>query len=137
MLLAWGACVHLLAACANDSVVELGRVEYFDSAPLIDAPTVVEVGAAATVSVMTYGGGCILFERTEVDDSGADVLVRPLDRRLIPGKNEACTQELRLIAHSVALSFETPGLKTVRIEGRRVKFNIDEEISIPLSIMVE
>lgn len=55
----------------------------------------------------------------------------------IPGEHEACTAELRLIAHEITLSFAMPGTKTLHIHGRHVDINVDEEIMIPKQIVVQ
>jgi hypothetical protein len=128
----------LFAACGtDDSVVELGRIEFYHDPPVIEAPASAAVGEQFLLRVMSYGGGCISLERTDVEltNEGADFL--PFDRRHIPGENEACTLDLRLYPHEATLAFDSTGSKTIRIHGRRVNFQVDEAIQIPLTVVVQ
>lgn len=129
----------LLSACGttDDSVVELGRIEFYHDPALIEAPSSAGVGQSFVVRVMSYGGGCISPERTDVELTSDEAKVMPYDRRDIPTENEACTSDLRLVPHEAMLIFNTAGSKSIRIHGRRVNFDVDEEIQIPLTVVVE
>lgn len=129
----------LLSACGttDDSVVELGRIEFYHDPAIVEAPSSAGIGQSFVVRVMSYGGGCISPERTDVELTSDDVNIMPYDRRHIPAENEACTSELRLFPHEATLVFNVAGSKTIRIHGRRVNFDVDEKIQIPLTIIVE
>lgn len=132
---ALAAVALLLCACATeDSVVEPGVIDFGGDPVRIDAPSSARVGESFVVTVTTYGGGCIELERTDVEltDDGADIT--PLDRRRVPGP---CTLVLHLFPHEVTLTFATAGTKTIHIHGRRVKGELDEEIELPRTILVE
>lgn len=63
--------------------------------------------------------------------------MRPLDRRLIPSEGAGCILILETIAHLVTLTFDTPGVKTVTVHGRRVDIRGDEPFATSLLIVVE
>lgn len=132
------ALVVALAACSDDEwVVEPGQLEFYDMPARIQAPTTAQVGERVVVRVETYGDGCIEFGLTEVTATATAADVRPLDRRLIPGDDGGCTLILKAIAHEATLTFDTPGVKTVTVHGRRVNGRSDEPVAIPLMISVE
>ena len=129
----------LLCACdhRDDSVVELGRIEYYNGPLILDAPDSVAVGQSFVVTVETYGGGCISYEDTEVEFTGEGAEFWPFDRRSIPGKNEACGEDLTFIPHEATLVFDTAGSKKIRIHGRRVSLNEDDVVQIPFTVVVQ
>jgi hypothetical protein len=126
------------AACGGpaDSVIEPGRLEFYDYQPMIDVPSSATSGVSINMTVRTYGGGCISFESTDVavTHDGADVYV--YDRRRIPGESEACTLDLVFIPHDAMLTFTTPGTKTIHIHGRRYVPPIDEPLMIVKEVLV-
>jgi hypothetical protein len=128
----------LLAACAaEDSVVELGVIEYHAEPTLVEAPSNGIVGQPVTVRVVTYGGGCEALERTDVEVSRDGADVTPFVRRAIPGEHEACTDILLSFQHEASVVFDTTGTKTIRVHGRRVNQGADEEIEISRVVIVE
>lgn len=142
-LAAWASAISLailalLCSCdGSESVVELGRVEFYDGPLRLEAPDSVEVGQPFVVAVETYGGGCISHEETEVEFTGEGAEFRPFDRRSIPGKNGTCNDDLAYIPHEATLRFETPGSKEIRIHGRRVSFGEDEVVQIPITVVLQ
>ncbi|HEY4057751.1 MAG TPA: hypothetical protein VGM39_14150 [Kofleriaceae bacterium] len=120
-----------------DDVVDLGRVEYFSEPAMVDGPTTSAINTDVTFTVSTYGGGCLTFERTDVEPDGDGFLVSPFDRDVNPGKDGACADDLRFIPHAVTLTFATPGQQTVHVAGRRVTSEVDEDIEVPVSITIE
>lgn len=132
------ALVLLCAACAGeDSVIEPAIIEFYSNPLMIEAPSTARTGESFLVTVMAYGGGCIVAERTDVEPSDDAFDVIPLHRRHIPDEDGGCTQELRLFRHSVALAFHSAGNKTIRIQGRRLSFDLDQLIQVPLTLVVE
>jgi hypothetical protein len=73
------------------------------------------VGEATAVQFITFGGGCVFQDRTEVTVSGLTAEVRPYRRELPP--NTVCTMELRLDRNVAELRFAEPGRARVRIVG--------------------
>ena len=130
--------VVALAACSDDEwVVEPGQLEFYDMPARIQAPTTAQVSEPVIVRLETYGGGCIEFASMEVTISATAADMRPLDRRLIPGDDGGCILILTMIAHEATLTFDTPGVKTVTVHGRRVNGRGDEPVAFPLTITVE
>jgi hypothetical protein len=126
----------LLGACGSDDfVVKPGIIQFYEEPMLIEAPTSVPVGSSFTVRVATFGGGCESLEDTTVELVEDGAIVTPFDRTHIPGENEACTDPLLTFFHEASLSFSSPGSKIVRIHGRRVAGDIDQELEIPYTIV--
>ena len=129
----------LFSGCGDgwESVVELGRLEYYQMPQRVSAPTSGTVNDAFPVQVMTYGGGCINFERTDVIVTGDVAEIIPYDRRDIQPDGSMCTADLRFISHEASVMFTTAGPKSIRVQGRRVERNLDEIIEIPFSITIQ
>ncbi|HEX5063366.1 MAG TPA: hypothetical protein VFV99_28515 [Kofleriaceae bacterium] len=128
----------LLVACAGDPdyVVQPGVIEFYDEQGPIVVPSTASVGSTFTVEVTTFGGGCESFVNTAVAHVADGAIVTPYDRSHIPGENEACTDILHTFHHEAALSFDTAGSKIVRFHGRRHRGNVDEDILLPYTIVV-
>jgi hypothetical protein len=127
----WLGVLVLSLACTDegsDHALELGILEHFLEPSDIDAPSTARVGARFTVTVTTYGGGCISGPaRTDViATADADVACPPN----VPGN-------ALVLAHPITLAFETPGPKTLRVHGRRVKYYVDEDILHVRSVVVQ
>lgn len=78
----------------------------------------IRVGEVTTVRFTSFGGGCIVQDRTEVAVTGLRAEVRPYRRessQLPP--NTACTAELRIDQNAAELRFAEPGRARVRIVG--------------------
>jgi hypothetical protein len=107
-----------LAACAEDSVVEVGIVEFLDRPFMLDMPAAARAGESFEIGVPTYGGGCESEESTDVqNDSEELVTITPYDRRILA---DACTIPLRIFPHRASVSFALPGMKTLRVRGRKL-----------------
>lgn len=124
---------HVLAACIDDSVVEIGAIEHYGHPALIQAPDTVQSGQSLLVQLMTYGDGCVAFEETDIRATEDGVEITPHDRR----RSGACTQILKQIPHDAHVRFDTLGSKVIRVNGRRVDTNLDELVQKSLSITVE
>lgn len=131
----------LVAACdtageSEKSVIELGRLEFYNDPVIVEIPLAVMKGQQFQVRVETYGGGCIEYEDTEVLVASDGVDVFPYDRRKIP-ESGLCSLELTRIVHEANVIFDQVGPGTIRIHGRRVNSHYDEEIVITLTTTVE
>jgi hypothetical protein len=129
----------VVTACASeDTVVELGVLEHYQDAPMIEAPATASVGVPVDVRVRTYGDGCVSLESTDVvlTADGADIL--PHDRRRM---NQVGTQILQFLPHEASVVFDSAGPRTLRVHGRRLDRvagePVDEVISIALDVLVE
>ena len=81
-------------------------------------PDTVRARQSVPVTVVTLGGGCVAFGDTEVAFRGTSVDIRPYDLFYTPGQGEGCTADLAYLPHTVQLTFDTPGMTTVRAFGR-------------------
>lgn len=87
--------------------------------PLLDAPDTVAAGVPFTVSVRTYGGGCIDEGDTQVGIDGQTVEIRPFD--VFPTDlpdNYACPSILRFYSHIASVRLDRAGVATLRAIGR-------------------
>ena len=123
-------------ACDDGVIVEIGVIEQ-DGPAQIQVPTTARVGEPALIQVTTYGGGCVSVETTEVvvTDDGAEIT--PYDRR----REGNCTAIRLEFDHNAAIRFDTPGLKVIRVNGRKMYFGggefQDELVQRTFSMNVE
>ena len=89
------------------------------SAPSVTVSTEDAVGVAILLSVITWGGGCVRQGDTEAHVVGLTADVTPYDSVYVylPPRM-ACTSDLRAYTHQTRISFATPGVATVRVNGR-------------------
>lgn len=109
-----------IARVGDDGRV-IGTIEYYGDPVQVEIPTDATRGSEFTVTVVTYGGGCVSEGETETDIDGLNVVVTPYDYdvsgQLPP--NGACTDELNLFEHETTLRFDRAGTATVVIRGQR------------------
>lgn len=132
--LASAACLFFLAACAaspsgsggspgggeanGDGPSErvFGTLEHYGDPAQVEVPASVRRGQPFTVTVTTYGGGCIEKGETKVEVEGLRAEVRPYDYDTSP-LNGICNDELRIHKHAATLSFEEIGTAEVIFYG--------------------
>jgi hypothetical protein len=102
----------------GQSALRVATVAFFDDHEQVDVPPVAVAGQPFTVSLTTYGGGCIVEDTTVVDVRGLRADVVPYQRVLTPPPNGACTMELRITRRQQQVVFDQPGVATVRVIGR-------------------
>ena len=116
----WFPLAALLTACGvptNPATSERpGVIEFYSDPVQIEVPESVAAGQPFDVSIRTYGGGCILQDRTEVERSGMVADVRPYDRHI---SAPICTTELRHFNHTATVSFPERGTGRIRVQGMR------------------
>ena len=88
-------------------------------APKISAPDTVQAGVPFSVTVTTYGGGCIVPGETATIRSGSTVEVRPFEWFVAPGQSVGCTLELRFLPHTVSVTLPARGTARLRVIGRQ------------------
>ena len=94
---------------------------YTESPPAgVTAPDTVTAGVPFTVTVPTYGGGCIRLGDTDVRVAGAVVEVRPYEWFVSAGQAIACTADIRRLDHTATVTLGTPGRATLRVIGRQM-----------------
>ena len=122
---AWLPLAALLTACGaptNPSATERpGVIEFYSDPVQIEVPESVAAGEPFEVSVRTYGGGCILQDRTDVEGSGMVADVRPYDRHV---SAPICTTELRLFNHTATVTFPERGTGRIRVHGMRAPADV-------------
>ncbi|HEY4057752.1 MAG TPA: hypothetical protein VGM39_14155 [Kofleriaceae bacterium] len=138
----FAACAIAVVAlgCTSDGgrdIVRPGDLHYLHWEPMIDAPSTAPVSTELTINVSTYGGGCVWFDRTDIEQDGDDVVIRPFDREHIPGENEGCDDPLILFPHPAVLMFDSPGPKNIRVAGRSFDGEVYEDIEVPVSITIQ
>lgn len=124
----------LLPGCSDlftgpHDVARIGIVDHFgESEGVIEAPDTVAAGAAFTVLVRTYGGGCTSKGATEVEDTvEGGVLVTPVDVTR-EGPDVLCPAVLKRLTHEATVTFEAAGERTITVRGRRVARGEPDEI---------
>lgn len=92
----------------------------FGSEPArIDAPDTVAAGVPFSVTVPSFGDGCIARGDTQVEIGDMVVQLRPFDifTTSMP-KNDACTRRLALYDHTASVRLDKPGVAIIRAIGR-------------------
>ena len=116
-----------MAGCRSSTEPEpspdVGVVDFYDQGPagVIDAPASVRAGRDFTVTVRTFGGGCVSAAGAAVTYHRAAperAVVVPYDNSRVP-PGTMCTEALARPARDLTLRFVTPGTATIRVEGRR------------------
>jgi hypothetical protein len=94
---------------------DIGIIEYSGMRAEISVPDVVQAGTDFTVTLETFGGGCVGRSHTRVDAIGSNAIVTPVDEH--SGADD-CTADLVILDHSTSLRFEDRGAASVIIRGR-------------------
>lgn len=109
----------LVAGCERtagpDERRKTGTIRFFEDPVLTRVPDTVAAGRSFSVSIRTYGGGCVRKGDTEVAQEERSATVTPFD--VHSGAN-VCTAELKLFEHTATVTFRSPGSATVRFRGR-------------------
>ncbi|TVR60216.1 MAG: hypothetical protein EA422_14185 [Gemmatimonadales bacterium] len=139
----------LLASCSSpvelvgpdDEGRVLGAIEHYGDPARIEVPSHVSAGEPFTVTVTTYGGGCVSQGEVEVSLSGRQATVSPYDydvradRRVTLPPNTICTAVLQHFTHEAELRFDHAGPARVTIRGQRRPSG--EVISVNRTVLVQ
>ncbi len=108
-----------LSACDGGRTVrEVGLISsYGATEEVILAPDTVQAGETFTVTVQTYGNGCVEADDVEVAITDNLAILTPYGLISIPGRNEACPEVERRPEHTSQIVFEEPGSATLRVRG--------------------
>ena len=108
-----------LASCDGSRTVrEEGVISFYgDTDEVILAPDTAQAGEALTVTVQTFGDGCVDADNMEVAITGELAVLTPYDLITIPGRNGACPQIEKRPEHTAQVVFEEPGSATLRVNG--------------------
>ena len=129
--------------CADDYVVKVGLFEFPGSKePVVEVPPSAAVGERLGVFVTTVGGGCIEPFDTQAIVTTDGALVVPRDEYYVG--DDVCTLCLQYLRHNVAVTFDTPGTKTITIRVRRERRVtagspevVDEIVEYPFAVVVD
>jgi len=91
---------------------------YSDSAT-VTLPDTVRRLQPLTITVTSYGGGCISQGETDVAVSDLQAEIRPYRYELV-GPDVICTTELRVFDHVATVQFAKVGTASVRVFGERM-----------------
>jgi hypothetical protein len=133
------AAVGCHSSTGPDISPDVGVIEHYGDGPagLIDAPAVVRAGQDFTVTVRTFGGGCVSAAGASVTYHRPPALdlavVVPYDNTRVPA-GVACTSDLRRAPRDVTLRFTTPGAATIRVEGRREPGGGRAALEVPVTV---
>jgi len=94
-----------------------GTIEFYVEPAQVQVPGSVEQGQPFTVTVVTYGNGCIEKGETKVEVEELRAEVRPYDYNTSSGND--CNDELRQHQHTVTLSFGETGTAEVVFFGQK------------------
>ena len=127
--------VYIAAACIPSTEPvrfeeEIGFIKGFNlDDPRVVVPDTVDLGEPFTVTVTTYGGGCVSKGCTAVSAEGLLATVMPYD---VMAQQGVCTAILISFEHEAILQFDQTGVARVVIRGRQAPSGevISEEQSI-------
>ena len=112
-----------------------GTIEYYGEPAQVEVPDLVEQGQPFTVTVMTYGGGCIEKGETKVEVEALRAEVRPYDYDTSP-LNGICNDELRVHKHTATLSFGEAGTAEVVFYGLKEDAGGVTQTSVKRTVVV-
>lgn len=114
----------------------LGTIEHYGDPVGVELPSHVERGEDFTVTVTTYGGGCIAKGETESEVEGLRAVVTPFDYDAVNlPANAACPDILYLYAHTATLRFDERGEAQVVIRGQQKPSR--EVITVKRTVIIE
>lgn len=125
-----------LAACADESVLEVGYIEYASSTFVLEVPDLIVAAEPFTVSFATYGNSCVSAYSTGVAFDSETAFLTPFDVRQLPADG-ACDDVLQELPHPAQIVFATPGMKTVRVHGRKLEPPMDSLVDRDTMILVQ
>jgi hypothetical protein len=126
------------SSTAPDPSPDVGIIDFYanGTAGVVEAPASVQVGRDFTVTVRTFGGGCVSAAGASVTYHRPELtlaVIVPYDNsRLPPGT--PCADVLTRPARDVTLRFTTPGTATIRVEGRREPDGGRAVVEVPVTV---
>ena len=104
---------------------------------VVAAPASLRAGHDFTVTVSTFGNGCVTAAGAAVTYHGPQrnvAVVVPFDNYGAPAEL-VCTDILNRPARDVRLRFNTPGVATIRVEGRRDSNGGRAVVEVPITVV--
>jgi len=105
---------------SSDNDRRLGVIVFYDDPVVITVPDTVFVGQPFSVSVRTYGNGCLSQGNTKVRTEGLSVDVTPYD---IHNGTELCIDILNKFDHTASVTLTEPGTAEIRFHGKQLPEN--------------
>ncbi len=96
---------------------QIGVIAFYHDPVVITVPDTVVAGRSFSVSVRTYGGGCVGQEDTEVWSTGLSIDITPYD---VHSGARICTDILKAFDHTATLTVMEPGTAQIRFHGRQL-----------------
>ena len=103
----------------EDSYLRPGTLQFYTNPALVTVPATATRDVPFNVEFTTYGGGCIERAPSTVGAAGLDIRIWSWQRVNVPGRNGACTDELRLDRNVVTVTIRQSGTARLRIYGQR------------------
>jgi hypothetical protein len=119
-----------LPTVGGKTALRAGNIRFYHDPLIVDVPSTATAGVPFTVSVTTYGGGCIGEAETVVRVQGWRADIVPYQHVSIG----PCTQELRTTKRQATVTFALPGEALVRVIGREQPS--DELIEVRRTVIV-
>lgn len=95
-----------------------GTIDYYGRPISVTVPETVEVGETFSVTVVTYGNGCIDAGETDVRLEPQRAEIRPYDYNVTPGR--PCDDTLNRYEHAATVIFTKEGEAEVVVYGQRL-----------------
>ena len=100
----------------SDEDGRLGVIEFYGDPVAVSVPDTVLAGQLFSVSVTTYGNGCVSLGRTEVKTDSLSVDITPYD--LHTGRY--CEDILHIIDHTASISLAHSGTAQISFHGKQL-----------------
>ena len=131
--LVFPACEEL--GVVGDTELAPGVIKFHHDDIEITVPTEFEAGQPSTVSVATFGDGCVSMGETRVEVDGLSAVVAPWNLVPTPGADVVCTMILKRITHTVEIVFDQSGSATVTVRGWALPENESYEEEFPVVVL--
>jgi hypothetical protein len=104
----------------TDGDNRLGVIAFFGDPVVVSVPDTVFAGESFTVSVRTYGGGCVSEGGTKVKIDSLSVDVTPYDIH----RGRVCADVLNMFDHTASVTLDYPGDAQIIIHGMQMPDDI-------------
>jgi len=110
----------------------VGVVAYYGDPVVVTAPDTVLAGEPFSVSVRTYGDGCVSKDGTEVQSADLTVDITPYD---VHSGARFCTDILNMFDHALTLNVAQSGTALLRFHGKQLPGDVS--VTEPREVIVK